>query len=76
MTPEQIGPREAAALMMAFFEHRGARFKLDDEGCLNVDLDPVDFSRISMTPHAAIAAILGQKEDIKAILREIAATQH
>ena len=64
---ESIMPAEAAALLVASLERRGAVFVLDDEGYLRADLNGIpglDYKRAERLSHA----ILSLHDDIKAML--------
>jgi hypothetical protein len=62
-------PAEAAALLLAVLEARGATFHINVNGDLRADLDPVPRDRLPGEPEVLIRAILGLAEPIKAILR-------
>jgi hypothetical protein len=67
---EPMMPSEAAALLLAVLESRGATFHINADGYLRADLDPVPRDRLPGTPDTIIRAILGLAEPIKQILRD------
>ena len=69
MTVEPIGAREAAAILMAMLQRRGATFELTAEGDLRWALNGAD---ASVSASAADIAMLVQvlREEIEQLLRD------
>jgi len=68
MTTEHITSREAAVLLLAWLEARGAICRIDDQGFLRVDLNPVRCIKDYETAERISMSVLALREEIKTIL--------
>jgi hypothetical protein len=72
MNTDQRSPRETAALLMAWLEEKGARFRLRVDGSLDVNCDAIDVDDIGGPEVQDMIArqILGLGPAIKTLLAE------
>jgi hypothetical protein len=68
MTHEPIGPAEAAALLMAWLEQRGATFTLTAEGYVTCALDGADIRDYAEADRLA-TLVMVLRDEIRALLR-------
>jgi hypothetical protein len=67
--PDSVSPTEAAALVLAGLEARGACFRITSEGDLDANLDGVRPALTQDKARMFATVILGLRDEIKAELR-------